>query len=98
MARDDVAHKGAWIQRKNTQQVCRRNKKKEEVEQHRTQSHDAHRRCTLPIKRRCARISNIEITNMKGGRICNSKIEREREMIPKRLPVRSPKINKKITM
>jgi hypothetical protein len=77
MARDDVAHKGAWIQRKNTQQVCRRNKKKEEVEQHRTQSHDAHRRCTLPIKRRCARISNMEITNMKGGRIAKY-IYRER--------------------
>ena len=38
MARDDVAHKGAWIQRKNTQQVCRRNKKKEEVEKHRVKT------------------------------------------------------------
>jgi hypothetical protein len=28
-----------------------------------------HRHCTLPIKRRCARISNMEITKVKGGRI-----------------------------
>jgi hypothetical protein len=35
MARDDVAHRvHAWIQRKNTQEVCRRNQKKEEVEKH----------------------------------------------------------------
>ena len=40
---------------------------------HRIQSHDAHRHCTLPIKRRCAIISNMEITNMKGGRISKYK-------------------------
>jgi hypothetical protein len=40
---------------------------------HRIQSHDAHRHCTLPIKRRCAIISNMEITNMKGGRISKCK-------------------------
>jgi hypothetical protein len=28
----------AWIQRKNTQEVCVRNKKKEEVEKHRVQA------------------------------------------------------------
>ena len=38
MARDDVAHRvHAWIQRKNTQEVCMRNKKKE-VEEHRVQT------------------------------------------------------------
>jgi hypothetical protein len=41
---------------------------------HRIQRQDAHRlsqhrHCTLPRKRRCARISNMEITKMKGGRI-----------------------------
>jgi hypothetical protein len=94
-----------WIQRKNTQEVCirkkKRNKKKKEVEKHRVykhriQSHDAHRHCTLLRKRRCAIISNMEITNMKRWE--NIELRKSliwRKMITKRLPVRSPKINKK---
>jgi len=78
MARDDVAHRvHAWIQRKNTQEVCTRKKRKRRRENteynHRIQMHDAHRHCTLPIKRRCTIISNMEIMSMKGGRISKYK-------------------------
>jgi hypothetical protein len=79
-----------------------RNKKNKEVQKHIVykhgiQSHDAHRHYTLLIKRRCAIISNMEITNMKGGRISKyKKALIDREIIPKRLPVRSPKITRRV--
>ena len=47
--------------------------KKNTEYKHRIQSHDAHRHCTLQIKRLCSIISNMEITNMKGGRISKDK-------------------------
>jgi hypothetical protein len=71
------------IRKKYALVIKRKRRWKNTEYKHRIQSHDAHRHCTLSIKRRCAIISNMEITNMKGGR--------------KRLPVRSPKINKKST-
>ena len=50
---------------------------------HRIQRHDAHRHCTVPRKRRCARISNMEITKMNGGRIAKY---RYRESINEKAP------------
>ena len=71
---------------------------------HRIQRHDAHRHCTLPIKRRCARISNMEITKMKGGRIAkyryresmNEKAPEVAERSSKRKCLRMGRSSKKV--
>ena len=47
-------------------------KKKHRVQTQKTESR-ARRHCTLPIKRRGARISNTKIRNMKGERISKYK-------------------------
>ena len=71
---------------------------------HRIQRHDAHRHCTLPVKRRCARISNMEITKMKGGRIAkyryresmNEKAPEVAERSSKRKCLRMGRSSKKV--
>ena len=73
-------------------------KKKNTEDKHRRQSHEHTDTVRSRQKSSCARISNMKIRNMKGERISKyKKALREREMNPKRLPVRSPKINKKST-
>ena len=47
MARDDVAHRGACMD--TEEKVCRRNKKKEEVEKHRVQTQNTESRCTQTL-------------------------------------------------
>ena len=74
MAREDVAHRGACMdtEEKYARSIIEQKRKrrwKNTEYKHRIQSHDAHRHCTIPIKRLCAIRSNMEITNMKGGRI-----------------------------
>ena len=64
--------------------------KKNTEYKHRRHSHDAHRHCTLPIKRRCARISNMKITNMKGGRISKYKSTYSERNDPQETPCTLP--------
>ena len=47
--------------------------KKNTEYKHRRQSHEHADTGTLPTKRRCARISNMKIRNMKGERISKYK-------------------------
>jgi hypothetical protein len=69
MARDDVAYRGACME--TEEKVCRRNKKKEEVEKHR--GHGAHRHCALPRKKKAV-CENIKHGNHEDERWENSKI------------------------
>ncbi len=71
---------------------------------HRIQRQDAHRHCTPPRKRWCARISNMEITKMKGGRIAkyryresmNEKTPEVAERSSKRKCLRMGRSSKKV--
>jgi len=65
---------------------------------HRIQMHNAHRHCTLPIKRRCAIISNMKIMSMKGGRISKYKSTYRERNDPQETPCTLPKINRKSTV
>jgi hypothetical protein len=69
MARDDVAQRGARMDTKEKYARSMHEEKKRRWKNKKGYGHDAHRHCKLPIKRRGATISNMEITNMKGGRI-----------------------------
>jgi hypothetical protein len=63
MARDDVAHRGACMD--TEEKVCRRNKKKEEVERHRVQTQNTEAWCTqtLYAPNKKAVCENIEHRN-----------------------------------